>query len=83
MSPEELERLAVLGRPLEDLNITTYVLNLLYNLEYCRTLGSLIQRSPNDLLMIPRFGEDSLHRLVKALGEWGLELARVDYTKRR
>lgn len=81
---EDLEHAAILGRNIDDdmLDITTYTLNLLYNLPGTRTIGNLVKFSAQDLLRLPRFGSKSLHEVEKALASLGLKLAVIDYRTR-
>lgn len=73
-----------LGRPIEDLDVSNYVLNRLYELgDYHRTLGAVCRFSEQDLLRIPGFGDDCLEKTVAALAKWGLELAKQDFSRRR
>ena len=72
------ERDAVLGRPIEHLDVSTYTLN---RLRWARilTFGDLVKHDARSLLMIDRFGPDSLQQVQGALAEWGLELPRIPY----
>lgn len=84
MAEESPELASLLGRNIDDplLDISTYALNLLYNLPGTRTIGNLIKFSSQDLRRIPRFGPNSLAEVENALAKLGLKLAPVDYKSR-
>lgn len=84
MEGEDVDLAALLGRNIDDpvLNISTYVLNLLYNLPGTRTIGNLVKYSRWDLLLIERLGSGSADEVEKALAQIGLKLAPVDYRRR-
>lgn len=81
---EDFALAAMLGRNIDDdvFDVSTYTLNLLFNLPGTRTLGNLVKFSQHDLLRIPRFGPKSLHEVENALASLGLKLSRVDYRTR-
>lgn len=76
---------SLLGRNIDSdiFDISTYTLNLLYNLPGTRTIGNLVKFSAQDLARMPRFGPKSLHEVENALASLGLKLAPVDYRTRR
>lgn len=85
MGMDEGERDAVLGRPLEDLDVPTWLLTKLYELgPYERTIGSIVKYSGPDLVRkIDRFGPKSVEVLSIALAKWGVSLATINYRSRR
>lgn len=84
MEGEDKALAALLGRNIDDpiFGISTYVLNLLYNLPGTRTIGNLVKYSRHDIMLIPRLGAGSAGEVEKALAELGLRLAQVNYRGR-
>lgn len=83
MSPEELERLALEGRPLEYLNLPQGVINRL-NAAYIYSIGDLLGYDPQRLSdNVNEFGPKSMEWVVKALDEVGLKLPPRQYKNLR
>lgn len=86
MEGEDKDLAAILGRNIDDptFSISTYALNLLYNLPGTRTIGNLVKFSAHDLRQIDRFGPGSLAEVEQALDDLypGLKLAPVNYKDR-
>lgn len=83
MSPEERDRLALEGRPLEYLNIPRGVINRLQCADIY-SIGDLLRWDAQRLLAnVNEFGEKSLDWVVKALAELGLQLPVRDFRSLR
>ena len=62
-----------LGRPVEDLDLSTRILNCFRSYEI-RTIGDLASKSPDDLMAYRNFGRKCLDEIRDALAKEGLEL---------
>jgi len=79
--PEEIviegEDVGLLGKPIEDLQLSVRPRHCLKNLNI-RTLGEIVSKTEAELLAVKNFGVTSLNEIKKALGNLGLSLRHLE-----
>ncbi len=72
-------RISDLELPIEDLGLSERARNCLKRAQF-NTIGELIDQSPDELMIVPNFGQKSLDEVIEKLDERGLALRGMNPT---